>query len=308
MPQPAVSVVIPAYNAERTIRATLASVLHQTVGDLEVIVVDDGSTDGTASAAESLGDERLRVLHQANAGHAAARNTGIASAGGRYVAVVDADDIWLANKLERQLEVMRRSPHVRALHSSAVHVDDSLAPLFVGDCPDGANQLFDVLCFRGLPGFMCTLIVERALLDEVGRFDASLIILQDWELAIRLSRRGELYSMSEPLALYRVHAGNQSKMIQLHVEPGERVLARVFDDPSLPPDVAARRRYVYARFYAMLCGGAFQLGRFSDVGFWARKALASDPRVIGYLASLPLRRLRKRASRRRAAQVLQAAG
>ena len=306
--QPAVSVVIPAYNAQRTIRETLASVVAQTVDELEVIVVDDGSTDGTSAAVEALGDRRISVLHQANAGHAAARNTGIASARGRYLAFIDADDLWLANKLERQLQVLERDPQIRALQCAVVFVDDTLAPMFVGDSVEGPNQLFDVLCFRGLPGMMSTLIVERTLFDELGGFDPSLIILQDWELAIRLARRGALYSIRDPLALYRIHAGNQSKTIQLQVEPGERVLARVFEDPSLPPEIAARRRYVYARFYAMLCGGALQVHRFSEVGLWARKALASDPRVIDYLASLPVRRLRRRSSRREAAELLASAG
>lgn len=295
--EPLVSVVIPAYNAERTIRTTLISVLRQTASDFEVIVVDDGSTDGTSEIAGSLGDPRVRVLHQRNAGHASARNTGIADAHGKYVAVVDADDVWLPQKLERQLAVFHSQPHVRALHASAVHVDDALRPLFIGRSPDGKNTLLDVLCFRGLPGFMCTLMAERTCLNEVGGFDPSLIILQDWDLAIRLAHRGELHSISEPVALYRVHANNQSKQIDLHIEPGERVLARFFGDPTLPLEITARRRYVYAHFYAMLCGGAFQLHRFAYAAFWARRAIASDPRVIAYLASLPVRRIQKRLSR-----------
>src|SRR5262249_55319060 len=182
---PLISVVIPAYNAARTILATLDSVLRQTISDLEVIVVDDGSTDATGQTAQSVGDRRVRVLRQKNAGHAAARNTAIADARGRYVAVVDADDLWLPRKLERQLAVFANHPEIRALPGSAVHVDDLLQPLFIGCCVDGKNELLDVLCFKGLPGFMCTLMVDRALLSEVGGFDPSLIILQDWELAIR---------------------------------------------------------------------------------------------------------------------------
>ncbi len=298
MSQPLVSVVIPAYNAERTIRVTLDSVLGQTVDDVEVIVVDDGSSDGTAGLVRAVPDERVRVLTQRNAGHAAARNTGIGDARGQFVAVVDADDLWVPQKLERQLEYFRRQPGVGAVHASAVHVDDSLRPLFIGYCREGENRLLDVLCFRGLPGVMCTLMVKRELLNELGGFDPSLIILQDWELAIRLARRGQLHSLSQPLALYRVHATNQSKQLELHVEPGERILRELFADPELPREVRARRGYVYARFYAMLCGGAFQLGRFSTAAHWARRAIASDPRVLGYLASIPLRRVRKRRSRR----------
>jgi glycosyltransferase involved in cell wall biosynthesis len=307
-PTPLVSVVIPAYNAERTIPSTLASVLSQTLGDLEVIVVDDGSIDNTAKVASSLGDDRVRVIRQDNTGHAGARNTGTAAAKGKYVAVVDADDLWLPHKLERQFAILRAAPAIRALHASAVHVDDSLDPLFIGPCPNGRNVLLDVLCFRGLPGIMCTLIVERALLDQVGGFDPSLIILQDWDLAIKLARRQELYSTSEPLALYRVHEGNQSKDLDLHIEPGERLLAEFFADPGVPPDVARRRQYVYAHFYAMLCGGAFQLHRYPDAAFWARRAVSSDPRVARYLGALPVRRWQKRRTRRLASRFLQTGG
>ena len=107
---------------------------------------------------------------------------------------------------------------------------------------------------------MVTLIIERALLERIGGFDPSLIILQDWELAIRLARLGELYSTSEPLVLYRLHASNQSKQIDLHIEPGERVLARLFADPTLPPEIAVRRSYVYAHFYAMLSAAPSRSG------------------------------------------------
>jgi glycosyltransferase involved in cell wall biosynthesis len=305
--EPMVSVVVPAYNAARTMEATLRSVLRQTVDDLELIVVDDGSNDSTSEIARSMDDGRLRLLRQRNAGHASARNTGIAAARGRYVAVVDADDLWLPQKLERQLAVFDDCPEVRALHGSAVFVDDSLQPLFLAPSPEGSNDLLDVLCFRGLAAMMVTLIIERTLLEQIGGFDSSLIILQDWELAIRLARLGELYSTSEPLVLYRLHPGNQSKQVDLHIEPGERILARLFEDPTLPEAIAARRSYVYANFYAMLCGGAFQIGRPAYAAYWARRALASDPRVFAYLASFPARRIRKRLSRRRGERIVRSA-
>lgn len=309
MPQrePLVSVIVPAYNAARTIETTLRSVLHQTVGELELIVVDDGSTDATPDVVQSLEDDRLRLIQQPNAGHASARNTGINAASGRYVAVVDADDVWLPHKLERQLAVFAADPAIHALHGSAVFVDDSLRPLFVAPSPDGKNELLDVLCFRGLAAMMVTLIIDRALLARLGGFDPSLVILQDWELGIRLARLGELYSTSEPLVLYRLHASNQSKQIDLHIEPGERVLGRLFADPALPPEIAVRRSYVYAHFYAMLSGGAFQIGRPAYAVYWARRALASDPRVFAYLASLPARRLKKRLSHRRAESIMRSA-
>ncbi len=304
MSSPLVSVVIPAYNAERTIRATLASVLRQTLTDVEVIVIDDGSTDSTSDVARWLGDARVRVVQQENTGHAGARNAGITHATGRYVAIIDADDLWFPRKLETQVAFLRAHPGVRALHCATIHVDDSLRPLFIGRCPDGENSLLDVLCFRGLPGLMSTLIADRELFEEVRRFDQSLIILQDWDLAIKLARRRQLWSIPEPLAVIRVHSASQSKNLELHIEPGERILAGLFQDADLPREIVDSRSYVYAYFYAMLCGGAFQLHRWAEAAAWGRKALASDTRVLPYLVSLPTRRLRKRASRVRASRLM----
>lgn len=301
---PMVSVVIPAYNARDTLAATMRSVLDQTVQVLELIVVDDGSTDDTAAVADSIRDPRVRVLRQQNAGHAAARNAGIAVAHGKYVAVVDADDVWLAGKLERQLAVLASDDRIRALHSSAIHVNERLEPLFIGHCPRGRHSLLDALCFRGLPGFMCTLIVERSLLVEIGGFDDSLVILQDWDLAIRLAARGELYGDDVPVTLYRVHASNQSRQVDLHIEPGERVLEKAFADERTAAQARGRRRYVRAHFYAMLSGGNLRVGRIAPALRWGVKALWTDPRVVPFLVAFPLRRARRRLERKRAERVL----
>ena len=103
MTAPVVSCIIPVLDGERYLGAALESVLTQTYGAVEVIVADDGSTDGTRAVASAFGS-RVRYLHQANAGHAAARNLGLAAAGGAFVAFLDADDLWHADKLARQIE------------------------------------------------------------------------------------------------------------------------------------------------------------------------------------------------------------
>ena len=234
-----VSAVVPAYNAARTLPATLASIESQTVNVLEILVVDDGSTDATAEVARSTGARDLRVITQTNAGHAAARNTGIAEARGRYVAFLDADDLWLPDKLARQLEEIRRDPGIRALQTGAARVDDELRLLWSEPCQRSQNQLWDTLCFRNMPALMSTLLVERELLEEVGGFDPSLVILQDWDLAIRLTQRGQLHSLPDVLSAYRYFGTSQSANVDIHVEPGLRVLERSSPTPSCRRDPRA---------------------------------------------------------------------
>ena len=295
-----ISVVVPAYNAARTLPATIASIESRTVRPLEIIVVDDGSTDNTVEVAQATGARNLRVISQANAGHAAARNTGIAAAQGRYVAFLDADDLWLPDKLALQLDEIRRNPDIRALQTGAARVDDELTLLWIEHCRRSSDQLWDTLCFRNLPALMSTLLIERELLQELGGFDASLIILQDWDLAIRLARRNQLHSLPDALSAYRYFDTSQSANVEIHVEPGLRVLDRLFADPSLPPAIRAHRRAAYARFYAMLCGGSIRVGSPRSAVSWGMKALRADPRVAPYIVGFPARRLSRR---RRAARM-----
>jgi glycosyltransferase involved in cell wall biosynthesis len=292
-----VSAVVPAYNATRTLPATIASIRSQSVEVLEIIVVDDGSKDDTADVARAAG---ARVITQQNAGHAAARNTGIEAARGRYVAFLDADDLWLPDKLARQLDAIGRNPEIRALHTGAARIDDELRLLWTEPCGHSEDQLWDTLYFRNLPALMSTLMVERELLDEVGGFDPSLVILQDWDIAIRLARRGQLHSIPDVLSAYRYYGTSQSADVEIHVKPGLRVLGKAFADPHLPSEIRARRRRAYARFYAMLCGGSIRVKSPRSAVYWGLKALWTDPRVVDYIAAFPRRRL---ARRRRAAEL-----
>ncbi len=274
-PAPLVSVVMPAFNAEHTISPAIASVLAQTVAELEVIVVDDGSSDRTVEAASTTGDDRVKVISQANAGAAAARNTGLAASAGRYVAFLDADDLWLRFKLERQLAFLASRPEVKAVQSGVFYVDDGLNVLSVRRCSPWVDRVVDTLMFRNLPAFPSTVVFVREALEGIGGFDPSLVILEDWSLAVEAARVCNLESVVEPLALYRVHGGNRSQDLGIHIEPGFRVLRRVFGDPGLPAHDRARKRDVYARFFMMRAGGAFGNGQWREWARWTARARRS---------------------------------
>jgi glycosyltransferase involved in cell wall biosynthesis len=293
---PVISVVIPAYNSKRTIVETIQSALAQEDVTVEVIVVDDGSSDDTAVIAESVGDPRVRVVRKVNGGAPSARNAGIAEATGEWVAFLDADDLWVTHKLRAQLKALRAVPNGFAAHAGAYIVDDDMNVLQIRRCSESSNNLLAYLLFQNLPAVASSWIVRRDVLEQIGGFDAGLVILEDWDLSIKLARYGDPINMAEPLTYYRQHPANRSRNLDIHIEPGFTVLERVFADPTLPPEIQAHRREIYARFYTMLCGGAFRVRRWKSCIYWASRALRTDPRTLGYMAALPIRKLRRHLS------------
>lgn len=204
-PGPAVSVVIPTYQRIATLRAAIDSVLAQTMGDVELIVVDDGSTDGTAEAVRSLAEPRLVLLrHETNRGAAAARNTGIAAARGGWVALLDSDDVWTPDKLARQLARLRAAPDpvgaattdfVLSRNGGASRVARHQRP-----APTWLDTLLDSCPVS--PG--TTLMARREVFATVGPLDETLRRFEDWDWLLRYLDHYELANVPELLAEVRV--------------------------------------------------------------------------------------------------------
>jgi glycosyltransferase involved in cell wall biosynthesis len=294
---PLVSVVMPAYNAQLTVAASVRTALAQEDVQLEVIVVDDGSSDDTAAVVEGIRDPRVRLVQQSNSGAAAARNTGLAAATGTYLALLDADDLWVPWKLRRQLDMLSANPGAAGVQSGSFFVDSSLRLLYPRPCFMSTEPLLDTLMFRNLSCTMSTLVLERDALERTGNFNVEYEILEEWDFMIKVARFAGLVSVPAPLCLYRVHPGNRSRDLDIHVSPGLLILDRLFSDDALPPELRAHEREIRARFLTMLAGGAFKIGRIGEAVQWARRAAVMHPKVIGYITAVPARRMRRRRGR-----------
>lgn len=220
---PQVSVVIPAYNAAAFIADTVNSVLRQTYQDLEIIVVDDGSKDGTVAALGAFGN-RIRVHQQANGGVARARNTGVGLAQGTWVAFLDADDLWLPEKLERQL----------AISSAPMTYTDRLNIGARGDLPElqslvtpmSGGDLFVALLREGNFITNTSVMIRRDLFQKLGGFYTGLNGTEDWDLWIRVAERHEIGFVPEPLVKYRFHAGSISRNYERMSRERTEVISR----------------------------------------------------------------------------------
>jgi glycosyltransferase involved in cell wall biosynthesis len=207
---PVVSVVVPTRNRRAIVTATVGTVQNQVRVPLEVVVVDEGSEDGTAEALTALADDRIRVLrNDAPTGVAAARNRGIREARGTWVALLDDDDLWAPDKLRAQLDAAEAASADWA-YTGAVAVDDALTVVRAYPPPDPAEVREQLPLRNMVPAGASNALFRRALVDEVGGFDESLRHMADWDLWIRLGRAGIPACDPRPLVAYRIHGGNAS--------------------------------------------------------------------------------------------------
>ncbi len=202
-----VSVIIPAFNAEKYVRETLDSVLAQTYPALEVIVVDDGSTDSTPSILSEYG-ERIRVIRQPNRGSAVARNVAVSAANGAWVAFIDADDLWRPEKLSRQMECCTRYP---VSHTDSVCFGEAMAGevLRSSVTTPYAGRVLPQLLVRNFIS-NSTVMMRRELYLQYGGLNESLHGVEDWALWLRVCADHELGYLPEPVVRYRMHRMSKS--------------------------------------------------------------------------------------------------
>jgi glycosyltransferase involved in cell wall biosynthesis len=206
-----ISVIIPAFNAAAYIQRALESVLRQTRPADEIIVVDDGSTDGTAQAVRSL-DKGILLISQKNAGTGAARNTGIKAASGDWIAFLDADDLWLPEKLQLQQQHLLRNPDLKWTTGNYIHrIETENRQAEASDRNTlerilGSKEFFDsyfTACLHNAWGNTDTLMVEKKVLHEMHLFDVSLPRDEDIDLWFRIAYRYPTIGfLAQPLAVY----------------------------------------------------------------------------------------------------------
>ncbi len=255
---PKVTVIIPTYNRAHYLGEAIRSVLDQSFADLELIVVDDGSTDGTDELVRAIADRRVLYLHQSQRGISAAMNAGVDSARAKYIARLDSDDRWLPDMLATLVPVLDTRPEIGAVYAQGqamdregrmlTHVqglplrfeDDSLRSIVYDDCTCNI-----------------TVVARRECFERAGRYDETLIANEDWDMWLRVSRNYRFAFVDKVVASIRWHDGNLTGPASPHfgavLETRTAPLDKLFRDPDLPAAVRAMRPTAYANVH-LFCG------------------------------------------------------
>lgn len=255
-----VSVIIATYNRAHVVGAAVESVFRQTHTALEVIVVDDGSTDATAGALSQFGD-RIRVLRQENRGVAAARNAGIAASRGDYLLFLDSDDVLAPACIERELARYAADPSLGLVFVDAEFFDDDGRLVRVAnDGPEGRVAADLVRLEHDIVSTASGVMVPRSVIEDVGAFDERLRVSEDWDLCYRIATRYTIGRVPEVL----VRCASQRDGLHLDIRAMEHGMLLAFEKAFAVADREVRtlRRRAYARLHFILAGCYFQTGRF----------------------------------------------
>lgn len=289
---PEVSIIIPTYNSAKYVTDAVDSVLDQSFSDLEVLVIDDGSTDDTESVMGRY-TASVRYIRQQNRGVAAARNRGITESRGRYVAFLDADDTWLPDKLERQIAALTTHPDHQFCYTAFTLVTSDFEPLATVRSNRHGPALEDLLLRGNVVGSICTVLCERSLFETSGGFDPDLSQCADWDMWVRLAALTEFLYLDRPTVTYRQHGSNMSRNAPLLEQDSLRVLKKAFGLPEVPDNIRAKRRTAFARNDMVLAGTYFHAHLYWDFLRCAARSVSMDLRQLTYLVGFPVRIMKR---------------
>ena len=283
---PLVSVIIPAYNAADFLGETLDSVLAQTYKNLEIIVVDDGSTDTTPNLLDSYGD-RIKVLRQTNAGQAAARNNGARSAKGELLAFLDSDDLWDPDKITRQVELLNRFPTALAVYCDHRTIDAQGKPTSASAAMAYPRPSGDILRALLLGPCIITpglVLLRRHAFDMTSGFDETSLMRghEDYAFWLRLATQGAFIYSSDTLVSYRRHDQQVTKHKHYEMRMSRAKLNAVIavreqieagQDANLKQIFA----WVLTESHISAAWAMRQMGNYAEARSIAKAALAIQP-------------------------------
>jgi glycosyltransferase involved in cell wall biosynthesis len=279
---PKVSVIIPVYNGERFIAQAVNSVLGQTFRDFELIVVDDGSTDRTPDILKKYGS-RLTYIGQPNRERSAARNTGIRHSEGEYLAFLDADDLCLPERLQRQVEILDQFPEVGLVHGWTYFIDETGQKATIGkkemlSSLESGARVFESLLFKNVIASP-TVMIRRSCIDTVGFFDESLTYVEDWDMWLRIAIQYHVALIPEPLACYRINSENLLEAWRRYDVPRGRmrVVQKACSSLKGRPDlwVLKRRALLYSYWWSAVT--SYRMGYISQARKYSLNALLRFP-------------------------------
>ena len=212
---PTISVVMPAYNAEKTIVQSVNSVLKQSFSDFELLIINDGSTDRTVDLLnDSFQDPRIQAISYENGGLPMARNRGMENASGEFIAFLDSDDMWSSDKLEKQLNALQASDNAGAVYSWTLTMSHDGTQFHPGKSPTHKGNIYPDLLLSNFIASGSNIMIRKEVFQKIGGFDVTLKSSEDWDYYLRIAKEYLFAVVEEPQIFYRQSNNSMSSKIE----------------------------------------------------------------------------------------------
>ncbi|ARV62241.1 glycosyl transferase family A [Nostocales cyanobacterium HT-58-2] len=278
-----ISIIIPVYNGEKTIKETIISVLKQTFYFLEILVINDGSTDSTLEILKSISDTRLKIFSYPNAGLAASRNRGMALADGEYVSFIDADDIWTPDKLDSQIKALEEHANCAVAYSWTDYIDTHGKFLKSGRRTTVTGDVYSKLLLYNFLENGSNPLIRGDALKAVGGFDESLAAAEDWDMWLRLAALYHFVCVKKVQILYRVSANSMSTHLNRQEAASFKVIEHAFSHPKAT-SLQHLKKYSLAQLYQYLTFKALEQPAYKQQRWTAAiflwNCVKCDPSVL----------------------------
>lgn len=288
-----VSVVIPTYNYGRFIAGAIEGVLAQTYPIEEIIVVDDGSTDNTAEVVAAF-SPRVKYIKQKNGGVCAARNNGVQSSSGEFIAFLDADDVWHPEKIAKQMAKFEEDAQIGLVHCGMREFDHASGKTIKFHLEGEEGWVADDLLLFEKPTVNVSgssIVTSRKAFAQSGEFDTNLIVAEDWDFCYRVARKFKVGFVRELLVEYRNHGKNAHS----NVAEMERSMGAFYKKSFHTQDekILRLRNRAYGNFHTKLAGSYFYAGDYGQFIRHSFKSVQMSPKNIFYFLEFPVRRLKR---------------
>ncbi|MBP7088151.1 MAG: glycosyltransferase [Candidatus Omnitrophica bacterium] len=248
---PLISVIMPVYNGAKLVSAAIQSVLEQTFYDFELIIINDGSTDSTLNTITEFNDIRIKVFSQSKQGPSRSRNNGFNKTLGKYIAYLDADDLWTKDKLQKQLEVMQSNLKNSVVYSWTDYIDDCGNFLYPGAHSIIKGDVYQqMLLYDFIESGCSNILVKKTALAEVGGFGNELSMAEDWDLWLRLAKKYHFAFVPSVQVLCRISTSSRSSNFAKVRKDNLKVIERNFD--QAPKSLQGLKIYSIYNFYIYL--------------------------------------------------------
>ena len=276
-----VSVVIPVYKRTRFLRKAIQSVLEQTYSNFEIILVDDNSNVSISNIIEKIiknfNDSRIHYIsHGVNRGMSEARNTGIRSSNGKYIAFLDTDDEWFPDKLNEQVRIFKNeSKNLGAVYCGVTYIDEKGNNVSKEWIPEKKGNIYEDLLFKNCVGGCSGVIVKKECFNKVGLFDKNFPVCQDSDMWIRVAKDYNFCFAKKSLVRFRIHPEQQTKNHDLMIEDINRIQVKYVNELK-------KRPYSYSRRYFFIGNMLCHLGRIREGQSYLVRAIYVYPLYLKY--------------------------